>query len=258
VRISVVTPVFDETDSVRELCAGVVDLLGEDLHEILIVLSPNSSPASFDACLSQSECYPGLVKVVLQQGGRGLGVAYREGISYARGSHTICMDSDGEMELETVSRLRDLFQTDSTLVLAVAARWLPGGGFDGYSWSKQVLNWLFQRFFGLLFWTDTHDLTYGFKMYRTDMAQRMPFTGSRHEFACEGTLLPIRLGFKVAETPSRWTKRKAGVSQNPFRDNFRYVRMALRLRFQPQALLTEPFKADPVLLESTPTTHPTS
>ncbi len=248
-RISVVTPVFDETDSVVGICAGLKELLGSDLLEIIAVISPRSSPASFAACLGESRKAPGVVKVVLQKGPRGIGIPYREGISYARGTHILCIDSDGEMELATAGKMRDLMRARPELALVAAARWARGGGFSGYGKLKLPLNWSYQQLFRLLFRTPLHDLTYGYKMFRADVAQRLPFTGVRHEFACEGTLLPVRLGLPVAEIPSRWTKRKSGVSKNAFIDNFRYVAMARRILSTRPALLAEPVLAEPVVLD---------
>lgn len=247
-KISVVTPVLDETDSVIDLCRGLLDQLGDDLLEILIIIAPHSSAASFDACLSISRAHRGIVKVVVQKGPRGIGIPYREGISYARGTHILCIDSDGEMELASAARLRDLFKSDPQLEVGVASRWAPGGGFSGYAPQKMILNWLFQRLFRVLYRTPIHDLTYGYKMFRTDLAQRLPFIGIRHEFACEGTLLPIRLGRRVGEVPSHWTRRRAGLSKNPFIDNFRYVAMAWRTLIRPPTLLSTAQRLDPAPL----------
>ena len=246
-RLSVVTPVFDETDSVRELCQGLAAMLGDDLLELFIIIAAQSSPASFDACLGEARKRPGVVKVVLQKGPRGIGIPYREGISYCRGTHILCIDSGGEMELGTVSAMKALLAKDLADV-AVASRWVKGGGFSGYGRLKRILNWGYQQFFRLLFRTPLHDLTYGFKMFRADLAQRLPFTGIRHEFGCEGTLLPVRLGFRVVEVPSRWTCRKQGRTKNRFVDNFRYVRMACRLLGKVPPLLQEPSRTEPSIL----------
>jgi dolichol-phosphate mannosyltransferase len=189
----------------------------------------------------------------MQEGPRGIGVAYREGISYARGTHILCMDSDGEMELSAVTRLRDAFRADDALAVAVASRWARGGGFVGYDRIKLSLNWAFQRLVRILYRTRICDLTYGFKMFRADLVQRLPFTGVRHEFACEGTLLPIRLGLPVAETHSRWVRRKTGRSSNAFIDNLRYVGMALRIRCGTYELLALPVQVEPKILDPSDT-----
>lgn len=228
-RISVVTPVFDETESVSRLCEELASTLGKDLFEILIVISPKSSPACFEACARAAQKNPGLIQIMTQKGPRGIGIAYREGIAAARGTHILCIDSDGEMETASAGKMRDLMATGN-YDLVTASRWAPGGGFEGYSPLKKILNWGYQKLFRILFWTRLTDLTYGYKMFRTDLARQLPFRGIRHEFACEGTLLPVRLDWRVTEVPSRWTRRKSGATKNRFLDNFRYVWMALRLR----------------------------
>ena len=53
------------------------------------------------------------------------------------------------MEMETVSRMLDVMERDGP-AMVIAARWLPGGGFSGYSRVKKVLNWCFQQLFRLL------------------------------------------------------------------------------------------------------------
>jgi hypothetical protein len=125
----------------------------------------------------------------------------------------------------------------------VASRWLPGGGFTGYSRIKKILNWGFQQLFRLLFFTRIHDLTYGFKLMRGELARGIVWEGSLHEIACETTLKPIRLGVPVSEVPTRWTARTQGASKNTFLRNFRYVGMALRILTRGVPLRSEPVAA---------------
>src|SRR5208283_4055053 len=103
-RISVVLPVYSETDTVRAIVAWLTDRLGAQLEEIIIVLSPRSSARSRAIC----EFLAGenrLVRLQLQEQNPGLGHAVREGYARARGNLVLNMDSDGEMEIETVPRM---------------------------------------------------------------------------------------------------------------------------------------------------------
>lgn len=226
-RVSVVLPVYSETETVRDIVTWLKDRLGPRLAEIILVLSPRSHAASRAVCDALVAESP-LVRLHVQVNNPGLGHAVREGYALTTGNFVLNMDSDGEMEIETVNRMLEVASLDAP-ALVVASRWLPGGGFSGYSPVKKVLNWGFQQVFRLLFRTRLHDLTYGFKLMHGDLARGIVWEGTLHEIACETTLKPIRLGLPVAEVPSRWTARVTGASKNTFLRNFRYVRTALHI-----------------------------
>ncbi len=135
------------------------------------------------------------------------------------------MDSDGEMELATIPRMiAEMARGNFGLV--AGSRWLPGGGFVGYSPAKRWLNWGFQQLFRVLFRTRLHDLTYGFKLMRTELVRNISWEAIYQEIGCETTVKTIRLGIPVSEVPTTWRARVEGRSTNNFARNFRYVGMA--------------------------------
>ncbi|HWG44480.1 MAG TPA: glycosyltransferase family 2 protein [Gemmataceae bacterium] len=226
-RISVVLPVFSETDTVRIVADWLRQHLGERLLEIIIVISPRSSAPSRAVCeglAAEDE----RIRVFVQQQNPGVGRAFREGYAHVRGNVVLSMDSDNEMELAAIPRMLDKL-AEGNHGLVVGARWLPGGGFVGYSRAKRFLNWGFQQLFRWLFWTPLHDLTYGFKVLRAEVVHGIRWEASLHEIGCETTLKPIRLGVSAGEVPSVWTARTQGRSTNNFWRNFRYVAMAWRI-----------------------------
>lgn len=225
--ISVILPVYSETDTIRAIVAWLREHLASRLKEIIIVLSPRSREESVMICRALSQEDP-LIQLHVQERNPGLGYAVREGLERVQGNLVLMMDSDGEMEIETISRmLAAMAEGDCGLV--VASRWIKGGGFSGYSPLKYWLNWGFQQLFRILFLTRIHDLTYGFKLMRGELARGIAWEGTLHEIACETTLKPVRMGVRVTEVPSRWTARTQGQSKNTFVRNFRYVGMALRI-----------------------------
>jgi dolichol-phosphate mannosyltransferase len=229
-RISVVLPVYSETDTVRVIVERLREIFRSQLEEIIIVLSPKSTSESGRIvdrlCRDDSR-----IRLHMQRVNPGLGNAVREGMALTRGNLVLLMDSDGEMEIETVPRMLAEIATGNHAAV-FASRWSKGGGFSGYSGLKYCLNWGFQRLFRLLFWTPIRDLTYGFKLLRGEVARGIVWEGTLHEIACETTLKPIRLGLSVAQVPTRWTARTQGASKNTFWRNFLYVATALRILFR--------------------------
>jgi dolichol-phosphate mannosyltransferase len=227
--MSVILPVYAETDSLRQIVAWLGQNLGPRLLEIIVIVSPRSGPPTVEVCQALTQADP-RVRVYEQENNPGLGHAVREGLARAQGDYVLSMDSDGEMEIETIPRMIATLEQGS-YDMVIASRWAKGGGFAGYSRFKFVLNWGFQQLFRALYWTRLSDLTYGFKLARAEVVRDLPWEGTMHEIACETTLRPLRRGARVAEVPSRWTARAHGQSKNTFMRNFRYVRTAVRVLF---------------------------
>ena len=227
-RVSVVLPVYSETDSLRNIANWLDEHVGERLLEVIIVLSPKSSPESKAVCNELARANP-KIRFEVQRVNPGLGNAVRQGLAATRGNVVLMMDSDGEMEIETVPRMIERMARENN-DMVIASRWLPGGGFQGYSPFKRVLNWGFQQLFRVLFRTRLHDLTYGFKLVRGDWRGRSRgrarFTRSPARPLSNRFVWGVRL-----EVHSRWTARTQGATKNSFFRNFRYVRTALHILF---------------------------
>jgi len=200
--------------------------LRRQLYEIIIVLSPYSDAESKATC--ERIAKQKYVRMVLQEINPGIGWAYRQGFSEAAGSHLLMLDSDGEMDITSITQMMRLFEEKNCDVV-VASRWLTGGGVEGYARIKYLYNRMFQYVFRLLFRTHIHDLSLGYKMLKSSVVKNIQWEGRFHEIATETTLKPIRYGYTVLEVPTKWTKRGAGKSKNKFRYNFRYVFMALKV-----------------------------
>jgi len=101
-----------------------------------------------------------------------------------------------------------------------------GGGFSGYSPLKLVLNFGYNLIFRALYRTSIHDITFGYKLVRSDVLRGIQWEYGTHEFCAELLLRPLRMGYRAAEVPTRWVKRPEGDSKMTFMRNFRFVSAA--------------------------------
>ena len=230
-RLTAVLIVFNERESVAELVDGLVERLGDRLLEVILLLAPASPPITHEICERVAGEHP-RARVSIQKENPGAGLAVRQGIAEARGTHILLMDSDGEMDVETVPLLVAAAERPG-VDMVVASRWIPGGGVEGYNRLRGVLNRCYQRLFRVLFRTRIHDLTLGFKLARTEVFQSLPWDSRFHDIGCETTLRPIRAGCRVTEVPTVWRRRKVGSSSNPLLNNFKYVWKALAILVGP-------------------------
>ena len=231
-RLSAVLPVFAERDTVAEIARGLVELVGAELHEIILVVASRAPAETWDVCRAVEREIP-LARVSEQRENPGLGLGVRQGIAEARGTHVLLMDSDGEMDVRTVPAMLAALKREGA-DMVVASRWMKGGGVEGYDPFKYWLNRGYQLLFRLLYRTRVHDLTLGFKLCRADLFQALPWDSRFHDIGCETTMRPIRAGAVMTEVPTVWVRRKQGVSSNPFRGNFRYLFKALAILLDPR------------------------
>ena len=237
-RLSVVLSIFAERDSVYEIVEGMTRLIPEALEEIILLVAGPAPDYTLEICEKTAADFP-IAHISRQENNPGIGFAVRQGIAESRGSHILLMDSDGEMDVETVPLMvRALVERQADMV--IGSRWLKGGGVEGYDRLKYFLNRGYQTLFRLLFRTSVRDLTLGFKLGRANVMKSMPWDSQFHDIGCETTLRVIHAGYKVTEVPTVWRKRKEGESTNPFRRNFKYVGKALAILFQKPPERLEP------------------
>ena len=229
IRLTVVVTVYSETFSVKETVERLLASNRGYILEILLVVAPRPSKESFAVCRDLEKKYP-CIKVHVQERTPGVGWAYREGMTLAKGNYIALMSGDLETEPEAVDRMvKKIEETGADCV--TASRWLHGGGFVNYDKTKLVLNWMFQKLFRILYRTKLTDLTYGFKILKKEVAKCIEWEGTLHEIFIETTVKPLKAGFVFEEVPSVWIGRKEGVSKNTFWKNFRYIRLAIKTLF---------------------------
>jgi glycosyltransferase involved in cell wall biosynthesis len=228
--VSIILPVINETTSLKQTVDIILrDVKREDLKELLIVVCQRTTPESM-AVIAQIQKDLGDLVVVLHQKRPFLGGALRDAFDCARGSHVIIMGSDLETNPNEVHLLISEERKNPSGIVTTS-RWISGGSFHGYSRIKLLCNWVFQRFFSLLYLTRLSDMTFGFRILPTVLVQSIVWEELRHPFNLECVLKPLRLGVPVKEIPSVWYARIEGESQNPFFRNFEYFRIGFKVRF---------------------------
>ena len=228
--VSIILPVINETTALRQSVEIVLrDVKRELIRELLIVVCKKTTAESLAVIEELKKEQPDLVVVVWQKL-PFLGGALRDCFEVARGSHVLIMGSDLETNPNEVHQLIAEEQKNPSGIVT-ASRWIQGGKFAGYSPVKLVCNWIFQRFFSVLYLTRLSDMTFGFRILPTKLVHAIRWEETRHPFNLECAVKPLRLGVPFKEIPASWEPRPEGESQNPFFRNFEYFRIGFRARF---------------------------
>ena len=234
-RITFILPVLNETYSLQQTVDAIFTLAGSELHEVLIVTAERTTDESLAVVETIEKKYPAVVRVH-RQGLPFLGGAMQEAFDISSGDHLMLMASDLETDPTLIPEFVETMKTGRWDIVA-ASRWLKGGGFAGYSRTKLVLNYLFQKIFRILYNTEVTDLTFAYRLYRRPILEGIAWEELKHPFLLECLLKPLRCGARITEIPCVWRARTEGTSANMFAETFKYLRTALRTRFTPKSRL---------------------
>jgi dolichol-phosphate mannosyltransferase len=208
-RVSVVIPAYNEGEAI----VPVLDRLLEAVHlpsEVLVVVdSPD------DTTIAVVEAYAAheqpTVRVLVNDYGSGPAFAIRFGIHQAIAPVVLVTMADGCDDPRQIDELTRLVERG--VVVAAASRYMPGGQQVGGPMLKRFLSKNAGR---TLYWfarVGTRDATNSFKAYNRDFVERVGIDSrDGFEIGLELTAKARRMRLPVAEIPTIWLDRPAGVS----------------------------------------------
>ena len=198
----------------------LVDAIFFHLPEVHVLVVDDDSPDGTGRwCDRMAPTLPGLR--CIHRVGRGLGTAVIDGLRYAiqqRYTLVVNMDADFSHHPQFIASLVDSMDpTDREPVdVAVASRYTPGGGVDGWPWHRHLMsravNWYARRTLGLR----VRDCSGSFRCYRVAALARLDFDRFRSTgFSFfEEILFRLRQsGAEMAELPYVFVDREHGTSK---------------------------------------------
>jgi dolichol-phosphate mannosyltransferase len=215
VKITLVTPTYNEADNLPRLIAALFDLPLSDLR--ILVVDDNSPDGTGRIADEYAAAHPGRISVVHRSGKLGLGTAYLEGFrqALANGAEAVGqMDADFSHPPEKVLELARALETCD---LVIGSRYVPGGAVDERwpFWRKSLS--AFGNFYArTILHLPIRDATGGFRLWRRDTLLNMPLDRVRsngYAFQVEMAYLACRLGYSFQEIPIYFADRRWGESK---------------------------------------------
>ncbi|MCL5671080.1 MAG: glycosyltransferase family 2 protein [Acidobacteria bacterium] len=137
--ISVVIPTYKEADSIQEMVQRTAAALGGSDEEYeLIVVDDNSGDGTAELAEALSPGFP--VRVLRRAGRQGLATAVVDGWGIARGDLLAVIDADLQHPPEILTSLAKSIR-DSNADLAIASRYIEGGGTSDWELSRRLISW---------------------------------------------------------------------------------------------------------------------
>ena len=207
-RVSVVVPAYNESEHI----IPVLDRLFESVRlpcEVLVVVDSEDDdtiPVVAEYSLKEPR-----IRCLVNTYGRGPANAIRFGIDAAAAPVAVVTMADGCDDPRQIDDLTRL--VDRGVAVAAASRYMPGGQQVGGPVLKGMLSKLAGRSLRILTHIGTRDPTNSFKAYSTEFVHAVGIDSrGGFEIGIELTAKAKRLRMPVAEIPTIWLDRQAGMS----------------------------------------------
>jgi len=207
-RVSVVIPAYNEGDDIVPVLDRMLESI--TLSSELLVVVDTTDDTTVPVVTAYGENHPD-VRIVVNDYGRGPAHAIRYGIHQAKAAVVVVTMADGCDDPRQIDELTRLVERG--VVVAAASRYMPGGQQVGGPGLKGMMSRTAGR---TLYWfarVGTRDATNSFKAYSRAFVEQVGIDSrDGFEIGLELTAKARRLRLPVAEIPTIWLDRPAGVS----------------------------------------------
>jgi len=224
-KLSVIIPVYNEVESIREIVRRVQKVRMAD--EIIIV-DDGSTDGTRDL-LAKLDGRRGL-RVIFHERNQGKGSAVRAGISQARGDVLLIQDADLEYDPHDYPSLLKPI-ADGVADVVYGSRFLGGPRRVTMFW-HMIANHLLTLTTNLLYDTILSDMETGYKVFRREVLEGITLRAKRFDFEPEFTAKMLKRHVRIFEVPITFNPRDYSEGKKiKLKDAFEAVWTLIKYRF---------------------------
>ena len=208
-KLSVISPTFDEAQNVGPLLEQLTQTLRGIDYEILIV--DDNSPDLTWFVAEQAARHDPRVRVLRRLQNPGLGVAVIDGFIAAQGEAVACIDADLQHDPSILPRMLEELGRGSDVV--VGSRYVAGGGIEDWNWLRRTESRIATRLAKIFLGANLKDPMSGyFLMWRKDFARvQVQLNGKGFKILLE--ILAKLHPANITEIPYTFRPRTSGKSK---------------------------------------------
>lgn len=204
VDLSVVVPLYNERDSLRQLVREIDDSLTELGRQYEVICVDDGSTDGSDRVLAELAALHPRLRSVRFHHNKGKATAYNAAFAEARGGVVVTLDADLQDDPAEIPRLIETLERDADLVVG----WKRGR--IGNEPHKAVPSWCFNRIKARIFGLRLRDSNSGFRAMKAAVAREIDLYAGNYRFLPE---MAHRRGFRVVEVPVNHRRRIHGRSK---------------------------------------------
>ena len=199
-KLSVIIPVFNERNTIREIVKRVMD---SPLVDEIVIVDDGSTDGTRDILedLKSNK----MIRVILHEANIGKGAAVRTGINAVQGELIIIQDADLEYDPRDYPILLQPIQENIADVV-YGSRFLGGARRPIYFWNM-VANKILTFTTNILYNNILSDMETGYKLFKRDVVKDMQIKAKGFNFEPEFTARLLKRRVRIYEVPIRFNPR---------------------------------------------------
>ena len=224
-KLSVIIPVYNEVESIREIVQRVQDT--KLAWEILLV-----DDGSIDGTRDLLKEIDGKddVRVIMHEKNQGKGAAVRTGFDNAKGDVLLIQDADLEYDPRDYPTL--IKPIDEGIADVVYGSRFLGGPRRVVMFWHMIANYLLTFMTNILYNTILSDMETGYKVFRKEVIEGMPLHAKRFDFEPEFTAKILKRKHRIFEVPISFNPRDYSEGKKiKLKDAFEAVWTLVKYRF---------------------------
>lgn len=208
----IMMPTFNEVETLRQTVEKVIQ---QNLNLDILIIddnSPDGTGSLADRLKLEFDC----VDVIHRPKKEGLGRAYAAGFAHGiKGNYSklVEMDADGSHRPED---LVGLLSKSDEADLVIGSRWITGGEVANWSFLRQLISRLGNRYASMMLRSKIKDMTSGYRIYSASLARKLPIEKMQahgYAFQVEMAYRSQMLQAVIEEVPIRFVEREGGRSK---------------------------------------------
>jgi dolichol-phosphate mannosyltransferase len=208
----IIVPTYNEAENLPRLVTEIHAVVPE--VDLLVV--DDGSPDGTGELAREMAARDPRIQTLHRSGKLGLGTAYLAGFRWAlaRG-YALVLEMDADLSHQP-RHLPELLAAAREADLVLGARYIPGGGTQGWTFARKLLSRGGNLYARTVLGLPYRDLTGGFKCFRREVLERIDLdsVGSvGYAFQIELTYRAHHAGFRIKEVPIIFPDRERGESK---------------------------------------------
>ncbi len=201
--VCIIIPTLNEEATIGEVVRG----FKEQGFRNILVIDGHSTDRTREIAESAG------AKVVVQEG-KGKGAAVQQAFKIADARIFVLIDGDGTYEPSEVERLLEpIFSGEAEHV--IGNRFAYGGHF---TLIHRIGNFALNKLFAFAYGVKLNDILSGYRALSRELVEEMELAKEGFEIEAEMTIETVKKGFRIAEVPIKYGKRKGRSKLHTFRD----------------------------------------
>ncbi len=220
-KLSIVIPVFNEEENIRELCAQINSSIPAGIDYEVIMVDDGSSDYSWTEIKKAKKDFP-FVRGIRLRRNYGQTQAMAAGISDAMGDYIAAMDADLQNDPADIPAMLEEAERGYDLV----SGWREKRK-DGF-WARIIPSMAANRLISLVTGVKLHDYGCTLKIYRREIIKDIELYGEMHRFL---PALAAYNGASIKEVKVNHRPRKAGHSKYGISRTFKVAADLVTVKF---------------------------